>query len=264
VGLVSWLGGATALTSRAPPGRSRADSGPERRPIAGLIAAGAQGRSRARAQGPIAGRSRADRWPIAGQSAGPIAGRSRGRSRAGRRPAEPHAYLSGELWESEALVGEGRVIHQMPVQHAELTVRHGVLRARARCQPAAASAAPHPNLPNLKHLQGLSVKSSKKEGLAWRGSQHTFPFSGTSRNSWQNRVPSFRWPRRKAVTTGVPDVSKSPQVVSRSALLPTICAVLSPGAYPPCEAFWELSCPIAQKISEAKVIQASIPLAPPE
>jgi hypothetical protein len=34
--------------------------------------------------------------------------------------------LSGELWESEALVGEGRVIHQMPVQHAELTVRHGV------------------------------------------------------------------------------------------------------------------------------------------
>lgn len=37
------------------------------------------------------------------------------------------SYLSGELWEGEALVWEGRVVHQVPVQHVEFIVCHDIL-----------------------------------------------------------------------------------------------------------------------------------------
>lgn len=40
---------------------------------------------------------------------------------------EIETYLSGELWKSEALIWEGRVIDQMPVEHVEFIVCHDVL-----------------------------------------------------------------------------------------------------------------------------------------
>jgi len=36
-------------------------------------------------------------------------------------------YLSGELWKSEAVIWERRVIDQMPVEHIEFIVCHDVL-----------------------------------------------------------------------------------------------------------------------------------------
>lgn len=40
---------------------------------------------------------------------------------------EIKAYLFGEVWKSEALIWEGRVIDQMPVEHVEFIVCHDIL-----------------------------------------------------------------------------------------------------------------------------------------
>lgn len=36
-------------------------------------------------------------------------------------------YLSGKLWKTEALIWEGRVIDQMPVEHIEFIIGHDIL-----------------------------------------------------------------------------------------------------------------------------------------
>lgn len=40
---------------------------------------------------------------------------------------ETETYLFGEVWKSEALVWEGRVINQMPMEHVEFIVCHDIL-----------------------------------------------------------------------------------------------------------------------------------------
>lgn len=82
-------------------------------------------------------------------------------------------YLPGELWESEAVVGEGRVIHQVPVEHVELVVRHDVLWGSTHWKPArflmVASSAPPPAHPDFRAvLMGISLQSAPQESLTCR------------------------------------------------------------------------------------------------
>lgn len=57
-------------------------------------------------------------------------------------------YLLAELWESQALVGERWVVHNVPVKHIELVVSHDILeRNRNKDEHALVPSERAPNLP---------------------------------------------------------------------------------------------------------------------